>query len=233
MALLLIAGVAACGDDDGGDEGGGLSDLTTTSVEGTDETTTTTEDDGDDEETTTTTEGSEVDAPDDWTVVDQAEFSLALPPGWQEANEMLDDPEFSQYVDEILGGEENLDQMLAQLDLMAVDSSSVNTGFATNLNAIVNPSSPMDTIESLETQIGPALLDSMGAEVTNTERIDLAGQDALRVEYDYTLEGSTLKGVQYYVLGERLSGVLTFTGSEDLADPEGWQEIADTFVLAD
>ncbi|QGG96883.1 hypothetical protein [Actinomarinicola tropica] len=230
VALLLVAGAAACGDDDGGEEGG-LSDLTTTSVEETEETTTTTE--ADEEETTTTTEASDTEAPDGWTTVEQSEFTIALPPTWQEASDLIDDPEFGAQMQEIIGSEAQLEQMLAQLDLMAVDTESVASGFATNLNVIVNPASPADTIETLEQQVAPALSSSMGAEVTTTEAIELGGQEALRVEYDYPQpDGTLLKGLQFYVLGETLSGVITFTSSEDLVDLDAWTEVAETFTLA-
>lgn len=234
VALLLVAGAAACGDDDGGDEESGLSDLTTTSVADSDETTTTSEDD-EDAETTTTTEAdsdADVELPDGWTPVEHDEFTMALPSGWQEANELVEDPEFAAYVDQAMGGEAGLDQMLAQLDVMAVDTETVASGFATNLNVIVNPLNPADSIDLVEQQVRPALQAQLGAVVTSTERTTIGGEEALRVEYDYDTPQVSLKGLQFYILGEELSGVVTFTAAADAVDHDTWEQIIETFSFA-
>lgn len=229
-ALLIVAAAAACGDDDGGgEEGGGLGALvTTTTAEDVEETTTTSEEP---EETTTTTEGSSSDLPDGWTLFETSEFSIGLPEGWIDGEEMVSDPAFAEEVESILGGPEQVEALYAQLDMIAFDETTLGS-FGTNVNVIVNPRAPVDTIEGLEAQVPVQLQNAFAGEVTSSTRTEIGGEETLRVVYEYTLQGDPLVGVQYYVLGESQAGVITFTTTAGGTPLDDFTPIAESFRLS-
>lgn len=227
-ALVIVLAAAACGDDDGGDdEGGGLGGLVTTTTAEEVEETTTTEDDA--EATTTTTEADD-DLPAGWTLYEPGDFTIGLPEGWIDGEELVADPAFAAEVESILGGPEQVEALYSQLDLIAFDRTTFGT-FGTNVNVIVNPRVPADTIENLEAQVPSQLQTAFAGEVTESTRTEIGGEEALRIVYEYTLQERPLVGVQYYVLGEDQAGVITFTTTADGTPLDDFTPIAESFRL--
>ena len=228
VALLCVVALAACGDDGDDGPGGGLGALatTTTEAEAPEETTTT-----EAEATTTTTEAADgLDLPDGWREVGNEEFAMGLPEGWIDGEQILEDPELATFLEDVLGGEANARATLAQVDLIAFEETAVSAGFGNNVNVIANPRSPLDELDTIEPTIESQLA-PIGATVTSIERVDGFGGEAMRVEYDYDLEGESLLGYLYFILGEETTAVVTFTASTGSEQPETYADIASTLTF--
>jgi len=177
--------------------------------------------------------GGEV--PDGWQRITGDGVSLAVPGDW------VDVP-----LDEFEMGAEDLQDALPEADeAMLEQAASVvqqggvllafgppgASGFTDNINVLALPVSA--ELEELEQQAELGL-GAVGAELASKEVVEVPSGRAVRVSYSLELDGAegpyTVRGVQYYVVADGRTFVLTVSAldaPDELAD-----QVADTFEVA-
>lgn len=201
---LVLAGVSACADEDE-DTARELSSTTsTTSGSGPD---------GAGEPATT----DDLEVPDGWVALEGDGVALAGPEGWEVVD--LTDDDFSDLLDSAAElneamGEALTDQVrsLASSGALLFAASPTPDGQFDNVNVIRFPGSA-PTPELL--RLGAASqIEQVGGTVVDSDVVELPAGRSVRLEYTLALPGTptgTVTGVQYYVVGEDETLVVTIT----------------------
>lgn len=204
----------------------------TTIVATTEPTTTTT---GVAETTTATTTTTEVTAgpPAGFDLFDGSRngFTVALPDNWLAMD--LTASDFQDVVDEMEGylTPEEI-EVIRQVIADGAELGLLGFGVTgdPNVNVLVMPLGPLDTLDLLEAMLPDQIATQPGIELESVERVDLNGVEGLLF---VTRNASDAEGIQhqYYVLGDDLGYVATFTALTAGADVSVFAEIMRTFTL--
>lgn len=160
-------------------------------------------------------------------------FLVGLPDTWLAFDLTTDD--FQDLVDamgDVLSAEEldAIRQVIAggaEFGLLAFHTSG-----DPNANVLVMPLGPLDTIDYLEAMLPSQVASQPGMDLVSVDRVVLNGVESLRFVTRSDYGGNEAEQHQYYVLGDRLGFVATFTAFAD-ADVAVFAEIMATFVVAE
>ena len=150
-------------------------------------------------------------------------FALSLPRGWEVADltsgdieEMLalleDDPQFQAFADQ-------LPTLMASgiaLFAIALDAETAGTGFATNLNVLVqdNVTTSLDFFAATNV----SFIESTFSVDVQQESVTLAAGDAVRLAYEPTVDPvGTYHVTQYVVIDDGSALIATFSRGSDFA----------------
>lgn len=173
--------------------------------------------------------------PDGFEVFDGSRngFLVGLPDTWLAFDLTTDD--FQDLVDamgDVLSAEEldAIRQVIAggaEFGLLAFHTSG-----DPNANVLVMPLGPLDTIDYLEAMLPGQVAGQPGMELVAVDRVVVDGTESLRIVTRADYGGNIAEQHQYYVLGDRLGFVATFTAFSD-ADVGVFAEIMDTFTVVE
>jgi hypothetical protein len=199
---------------------------------------------GGEQPTTTADAGGgdlDIDVPDGFEAfVDEEEgFALALPEEWTELD--LSDPNLQDALDAAAeanpGPAGQIEQARAVAEsggvLFALDTTS--PGGPTSFSVIKGPvASSAEAIEG----IAEEQLEAQGAENVSTEILDLPAGEAVRVQYDLTINGPggeavVIYGIQYAVPRSDATWTFTFSTTDPEADEATADAIMESFTAAD
>ena len=167
-------------------------------------------------------EDTSADLPDGFHVIEGEGVSIGTPEGWDgiaPEDAAMSPEEFEQAFPDV--SDEMLEQGAAAVSqgsvLVAFD---VEIGSLDNLNVIEIPA--RIELELMERQ-AETELSAMGAEIESIEEAPIPAGDALRADYtvDVALpDGDTIatQGVQYYVVTDDRTYVVTFSSANDISD---------------
>lgn len=167
-------------------------------------------DGGSDDTPDTDTSSSTTDAPDDDTDreggdSDQADgndiqgtgYSFSLPDGWEVPTQ------------DIPGTE--------QTDSFAADLTD-DDGFADNVNVIRIDPAPVDDLDQLEDALKAELEGAGAKDVTVRDRIEVDGEEAVRVASSQDQQGATYLTEQVNAIHDGVSYVITFSFSDSVSE---------------
>jgi hypothetical protein len=157
--------------------------------------------------------------PSGWERVEIAEegFAISLPQGWEVADlasgdidEMVDllddDPQLQPFADQLP------DLMASGIALWAIalDADSLENGFATNLNALVEDDVPM-SLDAYAAANVSFVENTLSVDVQR-EALELPAGDAVRLTYEPTIEAvGTYHVTQYLVMDGDQALIATFS----------------------
>lgn len=174
------------------------------------------------------------DLPDGWTRAETDDFSIGLPPGWFNGERALDDEEFLAEVASQAAGITDdavaalIADGLGELDLLAFKIDDLTSGFSTNINAVAERRGPFDDVDPIR-ELAPTEIETVGATSVEVDDYEVNGLPVVELTYDLPEFGA--KGIQNYLLAEELVVVATYTATDP--DPELWQSVLETVVIAD
>jgi len=147
-------------------------------------------------------------------------FAVSLPSAWTVLD--LSGTDVNALADQVHKELPNLPDAVLQQFLtlarqgavfFAVDPTTFDNGFVTNVNVVKVPSVGTGTTDLLSGLVR-SQLQSLGATVLDTAAVKLGGAPALRVTYLLPVGGSTLNGTQYYITGPKAAYVLTYSSRD-------------------
>lgn len=160
--------------------------------------------------------------PSGWERVEIAEagFAISLPQGWEVADlasgdidEMVDllddDPQLQPFADQLP------DLMASGIALWAIalDADSLENGFATNLNALVEDDVPL-SLDAYAAANVSFVENNLSVDVQR-EAIELPAGDAVRLTYEPTIEAvGTYHVTQYLVMDGDKALIATFSRAD-------------------
>lgn len=172
--------------------------------------------------------------PAGWKTLTGASASIGAPAAWVDVKPLLTDPtaraKFEQafkdqsasaYLDALAP------QVLASIDILAVDGTTLISGSPTNVSIAVQPTPLVKDLATLEALL-PGQISAVGGTVKTTQRQTLGGNELLVVDYTVKTAKGDATGRQYdrIVNGELIA--VSFTALPDKADTKLWDQMAGT-----
>jgi hypothetical protein len=160
-------------------------------------------------------------------------FVMGLPSFWLDFN--LTEGDIDTIADEVATYSEEDAELIRQM----ADAGAEIVLFAMgpsgdpNLNIVILPLGPFDTIELLEVELEQQIEMLPGATVLSISRFEVSGADALRVVATITLPEGTPEQHQYYVLTEDIGFIITFLTLNPVQDRDTFDTVMETFTLVD
>ena len=161
-----------------------------------------------------------------------AGFSIGLPLRWVPIDLTQED------ADAIADGAEAIGSDAAEVVRGFADSETypllaVEGSGDPRVTVTVLPREPQDSIDAFE-ETGPATLEQLvGATVVSTERLQVSGEEALRIVYTASFAAGEAEAHQFYVLGAESVYVVTFTTFDPEEDRAIFAVMMETFRLVE
>ena len=164
-------------------------------------------------------------------------YSIGLPLGWVNNEDIINDPAFvadvgEQLEDVDLGGfEDVIGSMIGNGDIdFGFDLKTFTLEFVENINIFGVPASPTDT-PAFAIAVAPSQIEAVDGTVTGTDLVMVGIYEAARISYEIP-DLLVFTGEQYWILAEGHVWIVTFSGGNE-ADSSEWREMIDTFTVAD
>ena len=98
-----------------------------------------------------------------------------------------------------------------------------------NVNVLVVPRSPLDTVENLQKLLPTQLAEMFDATVLSAEAVEYGGLEGVEIVYEAEFPAGDAEGHQYYLLDEEVVFVFTFTTFDPESDRAEFQRVMESF----